>query len=102
MFCSEQWNLLTLYLSSGRTTRGLGGFICAHDLGFRGYISALIVADRARRKGIGRQLVRRVETELIQRGCRTLVADVWRDAEYFYRSLGWSTPDVSFLRKALE
>jgi len=77
------------------------GFVCAHDLGFRGYLSALVVAEEARGKGIGRQLVRHVERELAARGCPVLISDVWRDAEGFYRALGWTSPDVILLRKRL-
>lgn len=32
------------------------GFVCAHDLGFRGYLSELIVAKSARNRGIGKHL----------------------------------------------
>lgn len=77
------------------------GFICAHDLGFRAYLSELIVHGSARRRGIGRQLVQHVQDELVRRKCPVLVSDVWRTAEVFYRSLGWSEPDVTLLRKKL-
>lgn len=78
------------------------GFICAHDFGFRAYLSELIVAERARGWGIGRQLVERVQSELSQRGCAILIADVWREAVPFYRSLGWEPPDAVLLRRRLE
>jgi ribosomal protein S18 acetylase RimI-like enzyme len=77
------------------------GFACAHDLGFRGYLSALVVAEEARGRGIGRQLVRHVEQELAARGCAVLISDVWRGAEGFYRALGWTSPDVILLRHTL-
>ena len=77
------------------------GFVCAHDLGFRAYLSELVVAGGARSQGIGTQLVRRVEAELVARGCAVLIADVWRDAERFYRALGWEPPPVVLLRKKL-
>jgi ribosomal protein S18 acetylase RimI-like enzyme len=77
------------------------GFACAHDLGFRGYLSALVVAEEARGRGIGRQLVRHVERELAARGCALLISDVWKDAEGFYRALGWTSPDVILLRHTL-
>ena len=35
----------------------IAGFVCAHDLGFRAYLSELVVAQRARGRGIGRHLV---------------------------------------------
>ncbi|MGW8319305.1 MAG: GNAT family N-acetyltransferase [Candidatus Promineifilaceae bacterium] len=78
------------------------GCVCAHDLGFRGYLSELIVARPGRSRGIGRQLVQKVERELAGRGCAVLIADVWRDAEGFYRSLGWSEPEAKLLRKRLQ
>ncbi|HDY65871.1 MAG TPA: N-acetyltransferase [Phycisphaerae bacterium] len=77
------------------------GFICAHDLGVRGYLSNLIVSQPAREKGIGRQLVQRIEEELCKRGCSVFISDVWRSAVPFYRSLGWSEPNVTLLRKKL-
>jgi predicted N-acetyltransferase YhbS len=77
------------------------GFICAHDLCFRGYISELVVAEKARKKGIGKKLVESVHDKLIERGCSVVIADVWRDAENFYRKLGWDSPDVILLAKRL-
>jgi len=77
------------------------GFVCAHDVGFRGYLSELIVAASSRCRGIGRRLVEHVERELKSRDCTVLISDVWRGAETFYRSLGWSKPDVVLLRKNL-
>jgi len=79
----------------------IAGFVCAHDLGFRAYLSELIVAQGARDRGIGRSLVERIQAELARRGCRVLIADVWHEAEPFYRSLGWEPPDVVLLRRKL-
>jgi ribosomal protein S18 acetylase RimI-like enzyme len=78
------------------------GFVCAHDLGFRSYLSELIVSKKVRGQGIGKDLVERVQQELTARDCAILVSDVWRDAEEFYRSLGWKKPDVTLLRKRLK
>jgi len=78
------------------------GFACAHDLGFRAYLSELIVSHRARGRGLGRQLVEHIHRELTARGCSILISDVWRDAEEFYRSLGWSESDVLLMRKRLK
>jgi predicted N-acetyltransferase YhbS len=75
------------------------GFVCAHDVGFLGYLSALVVTEGSRGRGIGRQLVRHVERELAARNCAMLISDVWKDAEGFYRALGWSSPDVVLLRQ---
>lgn len=78
------------------------GFVCAHDVGFRGYLSELAVGESARHRGVGTELVRAVESALAGRGCTVLISDVWRDAEGFYRRLGWSEPDVVLLRKRLK
>lgn len=80
----------------------VAGFVCAHDLGFRAYLSELIVAREARGRRIGRRLVEHVQAELARRGRRILIADVWRDAEPFYRALGWEPPDVVLLRRRLD
>ena len=77
------------------------GFVCAHDVGFLGYLSLLVVAEEVRGRGIGRQLVRRVERGLAARGCASLISDVWKDAEGFYRALGWTSPDVVLLGQRL-
>ncbi len=77
------------------------GFVCAHDIGFRGYLSELVVTEETRGRGVGRQLVRRVEQELTDRGCAILIADVWKDAVGFYQALGWTPPDVVLLRQKL-
>ena len=78
------------------------GFVCIHDLGFRAYLSELIVARGVRGRGIGRSLVERGQAELVRRGRRILIADVWHSAEPFYRSLGWQPPDVVLLRRKLD
>ena len=61
------------------------GFVCAHDVGFRAYLSELIVAQQMRGRGVGKGLLERVQTSLAQRGCATLIADVWHEAVPFYR-----------------
>jgi len=76
------------------------GFVCAHDLGFRAYLSELVVAPKTRNQGIGRALVQRVEQELSVRGQAVLIADVWRDAIPFYAALGWEAPEAVLLKEA--
>jgi ribosomal protein S18 acetylase RimI-like enzyme len=78
------------------------GFICAHDLGFRAYLSELVVSPAARGQGIGRKLVEHIQAELSGRGRTILIADVWKDAEPFYRALGWSAPEAVLLRRRLQ
>jgi len=75
------------------------GFICAHNLGFRGYLSELIVSKDARGKDIGSQLLKRVEHELGSQDCPVVISDVWKTAEPFYRKMGWEPPDVVLLAK---
>ena len=77
------------------------GYVCAHDLGFRAYLSELVVAPQVRNRGIGRALVQRVEQELAERSQTILIADVWRDAIPFYQTLGWEPPEAVLLRKRL-
>ena len=89
--------LAFVYVADG----AIVGFICGHDLGFRGYLSELIVAKARKGEGIGRQLVAHLEAELAAHGCKLLIADVWKDARGFYESLGWTPPDVILLRKRL-
>src|SRR5262245_22624020 len=42
---------------------GIMGFACAHDLGFRAYLSELVVAEGHRGRGIGRGLLERIGDE---------------------------------------
>ncbi len=77
------------------------GFVCAHDLGFRAYLSELVVDISVRQHGIGTRLMESVERALQDRHQQILIADVWHDAEPFYRSLGWTPPDALLLRKRL-
>jgi ribosomal protein S18 acetylase RimI-like enzyme len=82
--------------------RQILGFACAHDLGFRAYLSELVVDSRQRHHGIGTCLVQAVEEALRSRNQRVLIADVWRDAEPFYKALGWEPPKAVLLRQQLE
>lgn len=75
------------------------GFVCAHNLGFRGYLSHLIVSKDARGKNIGSELLKRVEWQLGSQGCPVVISDVWRPAEPFYRKNGWTPPDAVLLAK---
>ncbi len=75
------------------------GFVCAHDLGFRAYLSELIVHRKARGRDIGKRLVEHVQEAVKKRGCEEIITDAWKSAEQFYKSLGWSEPDVILLRK---
>src|SRR6266849_6837618 len=50
------------------------GFVCAHALGFRAYLSELVVDMGVQQQGIGTRLVRAVEEALRDRGRRILIA----------------------------
>ena len=80
----------------------IDGFICGHDVGFRAYLSELVVLPGSQGGGVGSRLVSELERRLADRGLRVLIADVWRDAEPFYRKCGWSPPAVVLLRKRLD
>jgi predicted N-acetyltransferase YhbS len=78
------------------------GFVCAHDLGFRAYLSELVVDPGVRHQRIATRLVQAVEEALCGIGQQVLIADVWYEAEPFYRSLGWEPPNVVLLRQRLK
>jgi GNAT superfamily N-acetyltransferase len=82
--------------------RQILGFVCAHDLGFRAYLNELVVDAGVRYQCIGARLIIAVEKALRDRGQRILIADVWHEAESFYRSLGWETPEATLFRQRLE
>lgn len=94
---SSSSSLAFVYQADG----AIAGFVSAHDLGFRGYLSELIVSPLLRGQGIGNQLLNAVECSLRTRGCPLIIADVRRDAEGFYHSRGWEPPDAVLLRKRL-
>lgn len=89
---------IALVHDDGKT---LDGFACAHDVGFRGYLSELVVSPASQGQGVGSLLLAEIERRLSERGCSIVVADVWRDAEGFYRAHGWTQPEVVLLRKRL-
>ena len=79
----------------------IDGFACAHDAGFRAYLSEFVVSPTSQGRGVGTRLLSELEWRLADRGCSVVIADVWRDAEDFYRSRGWTPPAVVLLRKRL-
>ena len=78
------------------------GFVCAHDVGFRAYLSELAVSQDHQRQGIGAQLLRRMERALAARGCALLIADVYPPSEPFYAELGWRPPQATLLSRRVE
>ena len=68
------------------------GFVFGYNLGFRGYISALLVKNGYRKNGIGKLLLNRIENNLEKNKCELIIADIIPDAELFFKKLGWKKP----------
>ena len=110
-FWHEEWRSDAVELAL-RASNGLAflweedgmslGFSCAHDVGFLGYLSLLVVAESARGEGIGKEMILYTEQELARRGCATLISDIWQDAVGFYKGLGWSPPGAVLLWHGLD
>ena len=79
----------------------IDGFVCAHDVSFRAYLSELVVSPKAQHKGVGSSLLSEVERRMSDRGCSLIIGDIWQEAERFYRANGWTPPPVVLLRKRL-
>jgi GNAT superfamily N-acetyltransferase len=65
-------------------------------------LAVLVVADLARRQGIGRALVLAVEEEARRSGCNWIVLEsgAWQDkAHSFYRSLGYESVALDFSKE---
>ena len=71
------------------------GFACAHDVGFRAYLSELVVAPSHQRQGVGSAPLAAVERGLAERGCTLVFVDVFPPA--FYRRLRWREPRATLL-----
>lgn len=84
-----------------RDGEAIDGFACAHDVAFRAYLSELVVSPVAQHRGVGSGLLVEVERRMADLGCSLIIGDVWRDAEEFYRTNGWTPPPVVLPRKRL-
>jgi ribosomal protein S18 acetylase RimI-like enzyme len=73
--------------------------------GHRGWVYYLAVLPEHRRRGVGRALMQRIETELAARGCSKInlqVRSTNRRAADFYRHLGYQVEDRISMGKKLE
>jgi ribosomal protein S18 acetylase RimI-like enzyme len=73
------------------------GFACAHDTGFRAYLSEMVIAESWQRRGVGAALLGALQQGIAQRGCKLVVADIYPPAAAFYRALGWAEPRATLL-----
>ena len=91
-----------LFLVAVEGSRLVGTAMSGFD-GHRGWIYYMAVLPERRRRGIGRALMRRVETELAARGCPKInlqVRSTNRQAVAFYQRLGYEVEDrISMGRK---
>jgi len=77
------------------------GFACAHDVGFRAYLSELVVAESWQRQGVGSMLLAALQRGVAARGCKLVVADIFPPSAAFYRAKGWTEPRALLLRREL-
>jgi ribosomal protein S18 acetylase RimI-like enzyme len=72
--------------------------------GHRGWVNYLAVSQEYRNAGLGRALMRHVETALVERGCPKLNLQVRTTNQAvlaFYRRMGYDTDEVVTLGKRL-
>lgn len=92
-----------LFLVALAGARIVGTVMAGYD-GHRGWVNYLAVDPELRRRGIGRDLMRRAEEELLRLGCPKLNLQVRgsnEEAVGFYRALGYAPDDVVNLGKRL-
>ena len=77
------------------------GFASFHDVGFRAYLSEMVVSEPEQGKTIGSKLLRRAEELLADKGCQFIVADAYPPAEGFYRKKGWKRPTSVLMLKLI-
>lgn len=83
---------------------GLAGIHVSPSLEYDGdaaKVSAIVVDEAARRRGVGRALLEAVEAEARARGCVLVfltTAERRKDAHEFYRRLGWDDTGLRFAK----
>jgi GNAT superfamily N-acetyltransferase len=79
----------------------LHSFEMLHRAGRLGRITALVVAENARRRGVGGKLLRAAESQLLSIGCTMLEvtsAEQRRDAHDFYAAHGYREYRARFIK----
>ena len=75
------------------------GFACFHDVGFRAYLSEMVVDKSEQGRGIGTRLLKKGNAMLAADKCQLIVADVYPPAEGFYAKHGWGKPHAVLMSK---
>ncbi len=73
-----------------------------HHVGPAGEIQELVVHETVRSKGIGAELVSRLEQEAEKRGCVAIEVTTrkrWIDAQRFYKRMGFRQTHVNFTKE---
>ena len=73
-----------------------------HHVGLAGEIQELVVNETVRNKGIGAELVSRLEEEAEKRGCVSIEVTTrkrWVDAQRFYERVGFRQTHVNFTKE---
>ena len=73
-----------------------------HHVGLAGEIQELVVHETVRSKGIGAELVSRLEEEAEKRGCVSIEVTTrkrWIDAQRFYKGVGFRQTHVNFTKE---
>ena len=92
-----------LFLVAERGGQIVGTVLGGFD-GRRGMVYHLAVKQPLRRKGIGRRLMRELESRLRAKGCLKyylLVSPDNHEAQEFYRTLGWERMELQVMGKVI-
>ncbi len=73
----------------------LVGFVCAHDVGWPGYLCTLVVAESAHADNVGAELIHSVQRELAARGFPTVISEFIG----MRQTREPATPDLILLRR---
>jgi len=98
-------SVLYYVAESGGAIVGFGSLhieLQLHHVGLAGEIQELVVHETVRSKGIGAELVSRLEEEAEKRGCVSIEVTTrkrWIDAQRFYKGVGFRQTHVNFTKE---